>query len=95
MIDKTGNEKWIFIVNPTSGGGYGKEIIPVLEKQLSARTLDWVIVETERHGHASELSEQYLKKGFPYFIHTRSQRIRKATNNTRSHDPPFHKENIK
>lgn len=61
-------EKWIFIVNPTSGGGFGKEIIPELERQLSKRTLDWEIVQTEGHGHASQLSEQYLNQGFSHFI---------------------------
>ncbi len=61
-------EKWIFIVNPTSGGGFGKEMIPELERQLSKRTLEWEIVQTERHGHASELSKQYLNLGFTHFI---------------------------
>ena len=61
-------EKWIFIVNPTSGNGFGSEIIPELELQLSKRVLDCEIVQTEKHGHASSLSEQYLKLGFTHFI---------------------------
>jgi diacylglycerol kinase family enzyme len=52
----TNNNKWIFIVNPTSGGGYGREIIPELEKQLSTESLKAEIVLTEKHGHATELS---------------------------------------
>ena len=54
----TNKEKWIFIVNPTSGGGFGKEIIPELEQQLSKRAIEWEIVLTEKHGHASEITEQ-------------------------------------
>ena len=61
-------EKWVFIVNPTAGGGYGKVIIPELEQQLSARVMDWEIIQTERHGHATELSEQYLERGFTHII---------------------------
>lgn len=63
----TGN-KWIFIVNPTSGGGFGREMIPELEKQLSSRGVDWEIVVTERHGHASEVSATYLDLGYTHFI---------------------------
>lgn len=61
-------EKWIFIVNPTSGGGFGKEIIPELERKLTKQTFEWELVQTERHGHAAELSEDYLKRGFTHFI---------------------------
>ena len=61
-------EKWIFIVNPTSGGGFGKEIIPELEQQLSKRAIEWEIVLTEKHGHASEITEQFLERGYTHFI---------------------------
>ena len=52
------NEKWIFIVNPTAGGGHGKIILPELEQQIATRSLNAEIVLTERHGHATELSEK-------------------------------------
>ena len=64
----TNKEKWIFIVNPTSGGGFGKEIIPELEQQLSKRAIEWEIVLTEKHGHASEITEQFLERGYTHFI---------------------------
>ncbi len=64
----TNKEKWIFIVNPTSGGGFGKEIIPDLEQQLSKRAIEWEIVLTEKHGHASEITEQFLERGYTHFI---------------------------
>ncbi len=64
----TNKEKWIFIVNPVSGGGFGKEIIPELEQQLSKRALMSEIVLTAKHGHASKLSAQFLERGFTHFI---------------------------
>jgi len=64
----TNKEKWIFIVNPTSGGGFGKEIIPELEQQLSKRAIEWEIILTEKHGHASEITEQFLERGYTHFI---------------------------
>ncbi len=64
----TYKEKWVFIVNPTSGGGFGKRIIPDIEKQLSKRVLDWELVQTERHLHATELATSYLERGFTHFI---------------------------
>jgi YegS/Rv2252/BmrU family lipid kinase len=61
-------EKWCFIVNPTAGGGFGKELLPELEKQLANRSLDATILVTERHDHAIELSKQSLKKGCSHII---------------------------
>ena len=62
------NEKWIFIVNPTAGGGHGKIILPELEQQIATRSLNAEIVLTERHGHATELSEKYLERGYTHII---------------------------
>ena len=61
-------EKWCLIVNPTAGGGFGKTILPELEKQLSSRSLDAEIVLTEKHDHAIELSRQSLDKGCSQII---------------------------
>ncbi len=56
-------DKWCFIVNPTAGGGFGKTILPELEKQVTTRSLDAEIVLTEKHNHAVELSKQSLDRG--------------------------------
>jgi len=61
-------EKWVFIVNPTSGGGYGKELLPELQERVSALAIMAEIVQTEYHGHATEIAAAFLKKGFKYFI---------------------------
>jgi len=31
-------EKWCFILNPTAGSGFGNELLPELEKQLTNRS---------------------------------------------------------
>jgi diacylglycerol kinase (ATP) len=64
----TANQKWVFIVNPTSGGGFGKKMIPELEKRLSNHAPDAEIVLTERHGHATLIAEEYLTKGFTHIM---------------------------
>ena len=61
-------EKWCFILNPTAGGGFGKELLPELEKQLANRSLDATILVTEQHDHAIELSKQSLEKGCSHII---------------------------
>ncbi len=61
-------EKWCFILNPTAGGGFGKELLPELEKQLANRSLDSTILVTERHDHAIELSKQSFEKGCSHII---------------------------
>jgi diacylglycerol kinase (ATP) len=61
-------QKWCFIVNPTAGGGFGKELLPELEEQLAKRSLDASILITERHDHAIELSKHGLEKGCTHII---------------------------
>lgn len=61
-------KKWVFIVNPISGNNFGATMVPVLEEKIKQFGIDGEIVQTERHGHASEITEEYHKKGFHYFI---------------------------
>ena len=61
-------EKWCFIVNPTAGGGSGKELIPQLKEQLARRSLNADILVTERHNHAIELSKRCLEGGCTHII---------------------------
>lgn len=64
----TEQERWCFIVNPTSGGGFGKTILPQLAEQVSSRKLDAEILVTEYHGHAAELSKDALDRGKTHII---------------------------
>ena len=55
-------------MNPTSGGGYGKLILPELEKHVAAQSIIAEIILTEHHGHATSIAQTYLEKGFTHFI---------------------------
>jgi diacylglycerol kinase (ATP) len=62
------NKQWVFIVNPAAGNGSGKAIVPKLREMILKHNVNAEIVFTERSGHATELSEQYLKRGFSKII---------------------------
>jgi len=61
-------EKWAFIVNPIAGNGYGEVIIPELKENIKRYKVDAEIAITERNGHATELSADFLARGFKYII---------------------------
>lgn len=62
------DEKWVFIINPAAGNGSAKDIVPKLEQMISRYKISAELVYTEGSGHATEISEAYIKKGFKYFI---------------------------
>jgi YegS/Rv2252/BmrU family lipid kinase len=61
-------KKWVFIVNPIAGNGFAGTIIPEIREMIGKQNIDAEVVLTERSGHATELSEHYLKRGFTYII---------------------------
>jgi diacylglycerol kinase (ATP) len=61
-------DKWAFIVNPVAGSGAANSQLPKVEEMIRKHNLDAEIVFTESHGHATELSEKFLQRGFRYFI---------------------------
>jgi YegS/Rv2252/BmrU family lipid kinase len=61
-------DKWVFIVNPVAGNGSAKSQMPKLEEMIGKKGIDADIVFTEHKGHAAELSEGFLEKGFRYII---------------------------
>lgn len=65
---KSEKEKWVFILNPTSGGGYGKEILPELQRRIKNQDIDAELIQTEYHGHATEIVSEFLDKGYTHFI---------------------------
>ena len=62
------NDKWVFIVNPVAGNGFGKIIVPVIREKIKQFNIDAEVVFTEKHGHATDISRNYLEKGFRYII---------------------------
>jgi YegS/Rv2252/BmrU family lipid kinase len=61
-------DKWIFIVNPVAGNGHAKTLIPVIKEKIKIFNIDGEIVQTERPGHAAEISELYCSKGYRYIV---------------------------
>jgi diacylglycerol kinase (ATP) len=61
-------DKWVFIINPVAGNGHAKTIIPKLEETIRKYNVDAELVYTQKYGHAAELSAEYLRRGFRYFI---------------------------
>ena len=56
--------KYLIIVNPTSGRGYARKMIPQIEALLRASKLDFDLVLTERPWHAAELAENAARQGY-------------------------------
>jgi diacylglycerol kinase (ATP) len=60
--------EWVFIINPVAGNGYALTIVPKIGEMIKKHNINAEIVYTEKSGHATQLSETYLKKGFKYII---------------------------
>ena len=61
-------EKWVFIVNPVAGNGAAKLQLTKLDEMIKKHSIDAEIIHTQKSGHATELSQTYLEKGFRYII---------------------------
>jgi YegS/Rv2252/BmrU family lipid kinase len=62
------NNRWVFIVNPIAGNGFGLSQVDKIREMILKHNLDAEVVYTERRGHASLLSKQYADRGFKYII---------------------------
>ena len=47
---------YLFIVNPVSGKGRGRKIIPFLKDTAEKRSVKFKVIETEYRSHATEIS---------------------------------------
>ncbi len=56
------------ILNPASGGGAGRKLRPEIERELTARGLDFTLAETERPWHAAELARAAAGAGFDVVV---------------------------
>jgi diacylglycerol kinase (ATP) len=51
--------KHIFIVNPISGKGTAKKMIPLIEAYFASHPGEFEIIETQSHGSATEIAARY------------------------------------
>jgi YegS/Rv2252/BmrU family lipid kinase len=61
-------KEWVFIINPIAGNGFAGKMTGILNEMILKYNISAEIVFTEKPGHATELSRQFLEKGFKYFI---------------------------
>jgi diacylglycerol kinase (ATP) len=62
------NKEWVFIINPIAGNGFANLLVPKLQEMIQKHNVNAEIVFTERSGHATQLSQQYLERGFRNII---------------------------
>lgn len=67
-MEKTLNPEWVFIINPTAGGGYAKTLKPEIEKMVQKHAVHAEVVFSEKTGHAAELAKLYAAAGTRYII---------------------------
>mgnify|MGYP005853534715 FL=1 len=51
------------IVNPITGRGQGRQMLPTIEAQLRAQGIDYALTVTQRPGHARELAQAAVAEG--------------------------------
>jgi diacylglycerol kinase (ATP) len=62
------NNKWVFIINPVAGNGFAASLEGKIKEMIGKYKLQADIVFTEKKGHASVLSKQYMESGYSYII---------------------------
>lgn len=61
-------KKWAFIINPIAGNGFAISLTGKLEEMISRYNLQADLVFTTKKGHATELSRQFMERGYKYII---------------------------
>lgn len=64
----TEKKEWGFIVNPVAGNHFAEGYADTVKEMAKKHNVNAEIVFTERKGHAAELAERYIEKGFRYII---------------------------
>ncbi len=57
-------KKILFIINPISGAGKQKAVIPLLQKHINKNLFEYEVAYTNAPKHATELSKQAVKEDF-------------------------------
>lgn len=52
----------LFIINPTAGGGRSKGIIPIIEREMNRRNIDYKIIITQEPREATKIAEDNAEK---------------------------------
>jgi YegS/Rv2252/BmrU family lipid kinase len=60
----TNHKRWMIIVNPKAGSGYGLRHWPLISNKLNMSGVDFTCVFTEKKYHAVELTVKSINEGF-------------------------------
>ena len=58
------SQRYKIILNPRSGNGNGRRVLPKIRSLLNSLRMDYDLVQTEYAGHAIELAQQAVVEGF-------------------------------
>lgn len=64
----TSKNKWIFIINPVAGNGFAKNYTEKIKEIIQKQNLNAEIVFTDRKGHATEITKDFVDNGFNHII---------------------------
>ena len=62
------NKNWVLILNPIAGNGFVKKYEDTIKEKLNEFGVNADLVYTQKKGHASQIAEEYAKKGYKNII---------------------------
>ena len=62
------SQKWIFIINPVAGCGYGSKTEDLIRKAAARHGINAETVLTDSRGHATRLAIKYADEGYSHII---------------------------
>jgi len=62
------SKHWVFIINPIAGNGFASKYVAKVKEMIQKQKLNADVVFTERKGHATEITRDYVKKGVTHII---------------------------
>jgi diacylglycerol kinase (ATP) len=67
-MEKTQNNDWVFIINPSAGNGLAKTMKPKIDEMILKHNVYAEVVFSEKPGHAAQLARHYTASGSKYVI---------------------------
>ncbi|MEJ2545904.1 MAG: diacylglycerol kinase family protein [Calditrichaceae bacterium] len=62
------NKDWVLILNPIAGNGFVKKYEDTIKEKLKEFGVDADLIYTQQKGHASQIAEEYAKKGYKHIF---------------------------
>ena len=59
---------WVFIINPVAGNGFANKYEDTIKGMLDMYKIEADLVYTQKKGHASQLAEDFAKRGYRHII---------------------------